>query len=112
MLQDGFYQVTLNGPFGEGHGIVVLENNVLRGGDDLFVYEGSFVQTGSSGDAVSVSADLTALIYSPHSPQKGEKFNVKCAGAGEGKSFKVTGKFANGELVTVQGAFISRLHFQ
>lgn len=111
MLQDGFYQVTLNGPFGKGVGVVVLENNVLRGGDDLFVYEGSFGQTGSSGDAVSVEADLAALIYSPNSSQKGQKFQVKCSGTGQGRSFQVTGKFVTGETVTVHGTFISRLQF-
>jgi len=111
MLQDGFYQTKLDGPFGKSEGIVVLENNALRGGDDLLVYEGSFGQSGSSGDAVSIEADLTALIYSAKSKQKGEKFQVKCTGSGEGRVFKVTGKFATGEIVSVQGTFISRLQF-
>jgi threonine synthase len=111
MLQDGFYQVTLNGPFGKGLGVVVLENNVLRGGDDLFIYEGSFGQTGSGADVVAIEADLSALIYSPNSSQKGQKFQVKCSGAGQGNSFQVRGQFVTGETVTVQGRFISRLQF-
>ncbi|OAE52866.1 hypothetical protein A7J71_18020 [Achromobacter insolitus] len=111
MLQDGFYQVTLNGPFGKGVGVVVLEGNVLRGGDDLFVYEGSFGQTGSGGDAVSVEADLAALIYSPNSSHKGQKFNVKCSGTGQGRTFRIVGKYDNGDAVTVEGSYISRLQF-
>lgn len=111
MLQDGFYHTKLDGPFGKSEGIVVLEKNVLRGGDDMLVYEGSFGQSGASGDSVAIEADLAALIYSPKSNQKGEKFQVKCTGTGEGRVFKVTGKFATGEIVSVQGTFISRLEF-
>lgn len=111
MLQDGFYQVKLNGPFGQGVGVVVLEGTTLRGGDDLFVYEGRIGQTGLVGGPMQVDADLTALIYSANSPQRGQKFQVKCAGTSNGNTFQVTGKFPTGELVSVQGSFISRLQF-
>jgi hypothetical protein len=111
MLKDGYYEVKLNGPFGQGVGIVVLENERIRGGDDLLIYEGSFHQNSDAAGHVKIEADLSAKIYRADSAQRGQVFNVKCNGKVVADGFEILGRFVTGEAVNVKGNHIAGLKF-
>ncbi len=46
MTHSGLYSVTFGTPLGTGTGVVVLEENILRGGDSIMYYVGNYALNG------------------------------------------------------------------
>jgi hypothetical protein len=45
-MKTGLYKVSFKTPIGTGAGVVVLENGMIRGGDSMMFYRGTFTEIG------------------------------------------------------------------
>ncbi|OZI26704.1 hypothetical protein CAL26_05115 [Bordetella genomosp. 9] len=112
MLRDGFYRTQVVGPFGSSVGVLVLDKNKVRGGDELFIYEGELNQSGTGQGATVVSAEVSAQIYVETHAQRQQIFRVNCEGSAQDRSFRITGKFAaTNEIIQMSGQYIAPLGF-
>jgi hypothetical protein len=59
---EGFYSVSFITPLGEGSGIMLASNGVLRGGDTIIYYTGTY---SVSGDVVSAKLATRRHSYVP-----------------------------------------------
>jgi hypothetical protein len=61
MLTDGFYKVEFDSTLPGMGGIVIIENNTVRGGDAAFLYAGTLHMPGDE----RVTATITVSAYVP-----------------------------------------------
>lgn len=60
-MQNGLYKATFNTPMGEGYGVVVLADGILRGGDSMMYYVGTYSETGGQFTA-AVEVDAHSQV--------------------------------------------------
>ena len=59
-MLNGLYKVHFRTPLGAGDGVAVLENGLLRGGDSMMYYVGTYAQNDGA-----FSANLRVDVHSP-----------------------------------------------
>ncbi|WP_081478011.1 GrlR family regulatory protein [Achromobacter arsenitoxydans] len=117
MLKNGFYKVDFAASLPGAGGIVVLDDGVIRGGDDQMIYSGTYGVTGSDP---SVPASMTALLsvraYVRNANSVfntgSQPFSLTLSGTGDGTSFQLGGPSpTGGPGIVITGAFIAPLEF-
>ncbi|HDR9178380.1 TPA: hypothetical protein QDB23_005686 [Burkholderia vietnamiensis] len=90
MPANGFYAVKFSALVQGAGGIVVLEDGNIRGGDDQYLYSGTY-----SGQDGRLSAKITVKAYSPQAISVfntvGGKFTLDLVGNVIGDGFQASG---------------------
>jgi len=90
MVKDGFYKVQFSAAVQGAGGVVVVENGVVRGADDQYLYAGKI-----STDGNALKAQITVSAYKPGAVSvfntAGGKFPLSLTGTVAGDSFTLTG---------------------
>lgn len=90
MVKDGFYRVQFSAAVQGAGGVVVVENGVVRGADDQYLYAGKITTEGNA-----LKAQITVSAYQPDAVSvfntAGGKFPLSLSGAVTGEGFTLTG---------------------
>jgi hypothetical protein len=90
-MQNGLYAAEFQTPLGNGHGVVMLLNGVLQGGDSMMYYQGNYIVDGSS-----FKADVTTGAHA-HPPGMSSVFGR------DRVTINLSGTFA-GDTLTANGS--------
>lgn len=90
MIKDGFYRVEFSAAVQGAGGVVVIENGVVRGADDQYLYAGKIATDGNF-----LKAQITVAAYRPGAVSvfntMGGKFPLSLSGTAAGDSFTLSG---------------------
>jgi hypothetical protein len=117
MLRDGFYKVDFAASIPGAGGVVVLEQGVIRGGDNQMIYSGSYGVSGSDPNvAMSMTGELSVRAYVDGANSVfntgSQPFTLKLSGTTDGTKFRLGGTSpAGGPGIVIAGTFIAPLDF-
>ena len=83
---NGIYHVDFVSPLGSGSGTVFLENGIMRGGDAVIAYHGTYALTGDT-----VRADVSLIKHGAGFSVLGDATNFSLLGKVSGNGIKGTG---------------------
>ncbi|QGS32422.1 GrlR family regulatory protein [Cupriavidus metallidurans] len=110
MVKDGFYKVQFSAAVQGAGGVVVVENGVVRGADDQYLYAGKIATNGSS-----LTAQISVSAYQPNAVSvfntAGGKFTLSLSGTVSGDNFHLTGNapIAGIPEISIHGSRVAAL---
>ncbi|MFY4006018.1 hypothetical protein [Achromobacter denitrificans] len=117
MLRDGFYKVDFAASIPGAGGVVILDQGVIRGGDDQMIYSGSYGVSGSDPSAsMSMTGELSVRAYVNGANSVfntgSQPFTLKLNGTAGDSSFHLGGASpVGGPSIVIAGTFIAPLDF-
>ena len=112
-MLNGIYSVRLTVEGFDGAasaGLVVLRNQYVNGGDETFLYQGSFTEVASK-----INGEITVTQWNrfetsgPRSLYAPSRFEVSLNGSAVENRFHTVGKGPNGAVIEVSGRLVAPL---
>lgn len=109
MVKDGFYKVNFSAASPGAGGIVIVDGDKIRGGDEQYLYSGSLTTQGTS-----LTASIRVSAYVPGATTvfntKDTLFKLDLTGTVNGDDFHLSGQYIPGRPpITISGIRIAEL---